>query len=637
MALEPRTRVGPYEVLALMGAGGMGEVYRARDERLGREVAIKVLLAAAARDPERRQRFEQEARAVGALNHPNVLAIHDVGDHEGTPYLVSELLDGETLRDRLDATSRLPTRKAVDYATQVAQGLAAAHDKGILHRDLKPENLFLTRDGGVKILDFGLAKLTEPDLESDTDAPTRTRHTQAGTVVGTVGYMSPEQVRGRDVDHRSDIFALGAVLYEMLAGRRAFAEETPAETMTAILKHEPAGPPDSDHRVPLGIERITRRCLEKKPEERFQSARDLAFHLQVQSTASGSAASPVTGQPRRRWPNRVTLVVLGVVLLAAVGRLVEWMASREGPPPTTRLNLVFPANAPPDLGSNESLALSPDGRRLVYAGFVEGQRRLLLRPLDRYDVTPIPGTEGGYGPFVSPDGEWIGFYAEGKLKKVPMGGGPSVTLADNVWDAHGASWAEDGTVVFTRAVLLGLHRVPDTGGTPTELTEVDASRGEVSHLSPQILPGRRSVLFTVLRQDGPQIEIVDLDSGERKVVAQDGGHARYLETGHIVFVRSGALLAAPFDAAPRDLPHAAGAHRPRGPGESSRRRAGPLRNAPTLPGRRAAGPQRPRRASGSLAVRALPGRPRAPRDRRRQLHAGVVSGRVARGLLLEPV
>src|SRR5262245_45498336 len=289
MPLPPGTRLGPYEVTAPLGAGGMGEVYRARDARLGRDVAIKVLPVALAAHADRLARFEQEARAAGALNHPNILAIHDIGAHEGTPYLVSELLEGETLRDRL-AGGALPVRKAIDLMAQAARGLAAAHERGIVHRDLKPENLFVARDGRLKILDFGLAKLTAPDREGAVrqSAPTLQADTGPGAVWGTVGYMSPEQVRGNPVDHRSDVFALGAILYEMLSGKRAFRGASPADTVSAILKEDPPDLTEVVEAIPPALERVVRHCLEKNPNERFQSARDLAFNLEAISGLSGT-------------------------------------------------------------------------------------------------------------------------------------------------------------------------------------------------------------------------------------------------------------------------------------------------------------------------------------------------------------
>jgi len=308
VSLSASARLGPYEIVAPIGAGGMGEVYRARDTRLDRDVALKVLPAAAAADPDRLRRFEQEARATAALNHPNILAVFDVGADGGVNYVVSELLEGETLRERLKIGA-IPPRKAVEYAAQMARGMAAAHEKAIVHRDLKPENLFLTRDGRLKILDFGIAKLLAPAVAEQTMAPTIDLGTTPGVVLGTVGYMSPEQVRGLPADHRTDIFSFGAVVYEMLSGRRAFAGATHADTMSAILSADPPEMIDAAHPVPAILDRLARRCLEKNPEERFQSARDIAFNLDAISTigghdTAGMAAMDVPAAParlRRGW------------------------------------------------------------------------------------------------------------------------------------------------------------------------------------------------------------------------------------------------------------------------------------------------------------------------------------------------
>src|SRR5499426_2146111 len=325
MALATGTRFGPYEIISPLGAGGMGEVYRARDTRLGRDVAVKVLPSLFAADEQRLLRFEQEACAAGALNHPNILAIHDVGKHDGSSYVVSELLEGETLRERMAGTA-LPQRKAIEYSLQIARGLAAAHEKGIVHRDLKPDNIFITNDGRVKILDFGLAKLTQPDgNQSQTDVPTRRVDTDPGVVMGTVGYMSPEQLKGRPVDQRSDIFSFGCILYEMLSGRRAFHGESSAETMSAILREDPAELSDTNKNISPALERLVNHCLEKNPESRFHSASDLAFALEALSgTISSSGQTMPAAMPiirprtleRLLWVAGISVLLIVTIALA---------------------------------------------------------------------------------------------------------------------------------------------------------------------------------------------------------------------------------------------------------------------------------------------------------------------------------
>jgi serine/threonine protein kinase len=322
MALIAGTKLGPYEIVAPIGAGGMGEVYRARDSRLGREVAIKILPESFARDTDRLQRFEHEARAVAALNHPNILAIYDIGSHEGSPYIVSELLDGQTLGGRL-CSGALPIRKATDSVQQISRGLAAAHGKGIVHRDLKPDNVFLTQDGQVKILDFGLAKVTQPEDTNQKDSPTVGPDTTPGVLLGTVGYMSPEQVRGAKLDARSDLFSLGAIFYEMLSGKRAFCGTTTADTMSAILKEDPPDLTEGNHRnISPALEQIVRHCLEKNPQERFQSARDVAFNLELLSRSSGSSTSLGTVAAPKRWRRLGPALSIVALVGVAVGSFI---------------------------------------------------------------------------------------------------------------------------------------------------------------------------------------------------------------------------------------------------------------------------------------------------------------------------
>jgi hypothetical protein len=435
MSLEPGTRIGPYDVVAPLGAGGMGEVYRARDTRLGRDVAIKTLNAAASSKPDRLQRFEQEARSTGSLNHPNILAVYDVGDHEGTPYVVSELLEGETLRDRIGGTA-LPVRKAIEFAAQVAKGLAAAHDKNIVHRDLKPENIFVTRDGRVKILDFGLAKLLDTGQDVHAESETRDRPpTDAGTVLGTVGYMSPEQVRARPVDHRSDIFSFGAVFYEMLAGQRAFRGNSAVETMNAILKEDPPALSATARHLPPALERIVAHCLEKNPEERFQSARDIAFDLE-QLSGSSTTTPPLPAD--RRLPWRAALAALAVAAMMAASFLA-------GKRSTPKVEVVSFRPITFQNGWATNARFGPDGKQVYYFATWSGAAPDVYvtqpgRPESRPLGLPATGLGG-----VSSTGELlIARVGSGALAQVPMGGGAPRDLLDTV---SYAEWGPDGTSV----------------------------------------------------------------------------------------------------------------------------------------------------------------------------------------------
>ena len=444
MSLAPGDRLGPYEILAPLGAGGMGEVYRARDSRLGRDVAIKVLPPEFAKDESRLSRFEHEAKAAGALNHPNLLTVYDVGSHDGSPYLVSELLEGATLRRRL-AEGPLSIRKAVDYATQIAHGLAAAHDKGIVHRDLKPENLFVTRDERAKVLDFGLAKLRlSPELV-EPEAETATSPTTPGTFVGTVGYVSPEQVRAEAADPRSDIFAFGAVLYELLTGKRAFKGATAIETLNAILKEEPPELLATDLNTPPALERIVRRCLEKSAERRFHSAHDLAFALEGVSAASGSQATALGAVlNKRRWPR----IALGLLALALP--LVGFVVGRRGadrPVPSFQ-RLTFRR------GSVQSARFAPDGRTIVYSAAWDGDPiRVFSTRIERPESARIELPDARLEA-VSPSGEMlvkpgaqVSYFDQATLARVPMTGGAPRAIAENV---VGADWGPDGSIAIVR-------------------------------------------------------------------------------------------------------------------------------------------------------------------------------------------
>jgi Tol biopolymer transport system component len=563
-------RLGPYEIVSPLGAGGMGEVYRARDSRLGRDVAIKVISASFSSDPERLRRFEQEARAAAALNHPNILAVLDIGTHDGAPYIVSELLEGETLRARLgkaptrsidtpgsggaaatnagSGSRGLSARKTIEYAVQIARGLAAAHDKGIVHRDLKPENVFVTADGHVKILDFGLAKLIEssPAFANVSQMPTAHVDTAAGTLLGTLGYMAPEQVRGQPVNCRADLFAFGAMLYEMLSGQRPFRGETTADTVSAILDKEPPDLPIAERNIPPGLARIVDRCLEKSPGARFQSAGDLAFALEGLSSPSGiAAASEPTGRLNRlgrwAWPVAAVLGLTAAMALAAPylrPPALEPAAVRftMPPPPGTR----FPFGA-----ANPSQAVSPDGRRLAFvAGRPGAPFSLWVRELDSVEARQLPGTDGAFDAFWSPDGRFLAFFADARLKKIDVSGGSAQVIGD-VQSPSGGTWNADDVIIYG-SNAGPLLRVSATGGQPVALTTLDRSRKETAHRHPYFLPDGRHFLYVA----GPSntVYVGELDAPEGKPLLTADSKAVYTAPGYLLFVRQGRLMAHAFDA-----------------------------------------------------------------------------------------
>jgi serine/threonine protein kinase len=445
MSLNPGMKLGPYEIVSLLGAGGMGEVYRARDSRLKREVAIKVLPQALSADPDRLRRFEQEALATAALNHPNILAVFDIGTNEGSPYVVSELLEGETLRERL-RSGAIAVRKALDYALQIAHGLAAAHEKGIVHRDLKPENLFLTKDGRLKILDFGLAKLTQAEPGVHTSLPTATHGTEAGLVMGTAGYMSPEQVRGVAVDARSDIFSFGAILYEMLSGKRAFHGDTSADIMSSILKEDPADLSETNRNISPALERMVQHCLEKNPEQRFHSARDVAFGLEALSTTSGSASTKVAQSVSRRGIPIAAYLAAALVMIALVfvaGRVSLTQRSAGNAPEIHQLTFRR--------GSVGDARFAPDGQTVVYSAAWEGGPREIFttseqspesRSLDIKDAEVLAISSTGQLAIKQHPHE-AGYYGRpGVLAIVPLSGGSPRALLE---DVESADWSPDGS------------------------------------------------------------------------------------------------------------------------------------------------------------------------------------------------
>ncbi len=552
MRLAAGARLGAYEITGVLGAGGMGEVYRARDTKLGREVAIKVLPERLSRDPASLALFEREAQAVAALSHPNILAIHDFGESDSMVYAVMELLEGETLRQRL-RQGAIPARKAVEYGVQIAAALAAAHAKGIIHRDLKPENVFLTIAGHVKLLDFGLAAqrgaTSPPDDEGST--PTLTQDVDSGSVVGTVGYMSPEQVRGDAADHRSDIFSFGCLLYEMLTGQRAFQYPTAAETMTAILREDPPEMLKASVEVPLSLERIVLHCLEKGPEERFQSARDLGFDLQASLSSSASSSDLSAARAAIRGPaalrtllrKRIGWITLSVLAFAGVVVTVRYL--REVRPAQ---RMILSEIAPPESTTVGSLALSPNGDRLAFVGWQSGRSQIWMRSLGSLEQHALAGTEGGAYPFWSPDGQQLAFFADGKLKKVPASGGPAQIIAEAP-AGRGGAWNEDGEIIFAPSFDLPLYRVPAAGGIAKQVTSLNASRGELSHRWPCFLPGGKKFLYFVFSgvQTSTGISVGSLDGKTSEFLIPSGYGAAYAVPGYLVFTRARALLAQPFN------------------------------------------------------------------------------------------
>jgi eukaryotic-like serine/threonine-protein kinase len=514
MPLTSGTKVGPYEIQSALGAGGMGEVYRACDTRLGRDVAIKILPESFARDTDRLHRFEQEARAVAALSHPNILAIFDTGQNNGSPFLVSELLEGETLRTILDRGT-LPQRKTIDYGVQIAQGLAAAHEKGIVHRDLKPENIFVTRDARVKILDFGLAKLAQKSNAATADGVTLTSsHTAAGVVMGTASYMAPEQVRGELSDARTDIFAFGAFLYEMLSGKRAFRRDTPAETMTAVLKEDPPELSDSGHPISPALDRIMRRCLEKDTDQRFQSAKDLSFALSALSGTDSSGTARINA-PRRKIP---VLLWAAVAVALLIGADVAWLLAKRSPPGRMEFAISVP-------GEVSHLALSADGSMLAFVSPEEnsGLPMVYVQRIGSPTAAVLSGTEGASYPFWSPDGAYVAFFANGKLQKLPISGGPPQVLA-NVQAARGGSWGSRGVIIYEPDAGSPIWRVNADGSGAAPVTEPIFSPKDQTNRWPVFLSDGNHFLFWAgnfgnLKNDQfSGIYVSSLDGTGRKLV-----------------------------------------------------------------------------------------------------------------------
>jgi Tol biopolymer transport system component len=542
------TRLGGYEVVAAIGSGGMGEVYRARDLRLERDVAIKMLPRAFAADADRLARFAREARLLAALNHPNIGAIYGiVEDADGVGALVLEFVEGSTLAERL-LHGPVPVNEAIGLARQIADALEAAHEKGIVHRDLKPTNIKVTSGGAIKVLDFGIAKAVQEGADlARPDSPTlTTAGTRPGVVLGTPAYMSPEQARGQQPDKRTDIWSFGCVLYEMLTGVAPFKDTTVSDTLSGILTREPdwsALP----RNTPPHVRILLRRCLEKDPKRRLRDSGDARIELDT-PTATEPATTPST-RTVGGWARVAALAVLvvGSLAIMAWGWLRPELTAPSAPVRmTVRLAPGTSVTRGPQFAS--SVALSPDGRLLVIAGKDAAGQRLYSRPLDRLDATPLPGTEGGSGPFFSPDGSWIGFFVAGRLKRVPSNGGTSVDITSEVTPQipRGAVWLPDNRIVFGTGAFTGLQVVRSEGGTPQPLTSFDERVGEVSHADPAILPDGRTLLFASTGQSGSWINTLDLASAQRTRIVE-GAAPRYAASGQLVISRGTNLFAAAWD------------------------------------------------------------------------------------------
>jgi Tol biopolymer transport system component len=537
----------------------MGEVYRARDTRLDRTVAIKVLASHLSSSPELKQRMEREARAISSLNHPHICHLYDIGSQDGTDYLVMEFLDGQTLAARLQRGA-LPLDELLKVGIDVAEALETAHRAGIVHRDLKPGNIMLTK-AGAKLMDFGLAKPVSVGGSGGVSAPLLSALTMsgssplsplttAGSIVGTIQYMAPEQIEGKDADSRSDVFAFGAVLYEMVTGKRAFEGRSQLSVASAILERDPEGISSLKPMTPPLLERSIRKCLAKQPDQRWQSASDLATQLNWMTDASSTSVAMnavEVGQNR----GRLALVsAAALLILAAAG--AAWMYGKRSIPPERIMRFSINLPAGEALGGSwwwlPSIAITRDGSQIAYVGHHSGVSQIYVRAIGDLNARPIPGTEGADTPFFSPDGQWLGISSNGTLKKVPLGGGPTVTIAKT--GTSGACWAPDDIIYFGTG--SGLFKVPATGGEPQQITKLDANNQEINQAFPELLPGGKALIFVVRNAEEPSFDDADiaalsLATGQRKILIKSGTNPHYVSTGHLVFLRAGVLLAVPFD------------------------------------------------------------------------------------------
>ncbi|HEY0157593.1 MAG TPA: protein kinase [Thermoanaerobaculia bacterium] len=557
--MEPGTRLGPYEIVEPLGAGGMGEVYRARDTRLDRSVAAKVLPRALSHDPQFRARFEREAKTISRLNHPNICQIYDVGDGTSeVAFLIMELLEGETLADRL-SRGALPLADVLRYGKQIADALAAAHRAGIVHRDLKPGNVMLTKSGA-KLLDFGLAKQAAGFAASDPNAPTVAHEenekplTREGTIVGTFQYMAPEQLEGLEADARTDIFAFGNVLYEMLTGRRAFEGKTRTSLIAAIVDREPAPISTLQPLTPPSLEHVVLKCLEKDPNARWQSARDVGSELEWIERSGTSTSRAAAARPKPSW-RQWALVALAALALASLAAGIAWSVAARRPEPP-RLTAAIPPPTPAGFGLRSegaaSLTISPDGRWLTFLvpEGTDGRSRLWVRSLGSGANRPLPGTEGAKYPFWSPDSRKVAFFAGGKLKTIPLAGGPPSEICD-VQEPRGGAWSSDGVIVMTPHWRESLWKVAASGGTPERITRLREDKQETTHRWPVFLPDGRHFVYlagTHLDSAGANnaLYVGSVDGGEPRLLATARSNAVYA-AGHLLYLRDRYLVAHRFD------------------------------------------------------------------------------------------
>ena len=546
MPLVSGAKLGPYEIQSPLGAGGMGEVYRARDTRLDRSVAIKILPAQFSSDPVRKQRFEREAKTISSLNHPHICVLHDVGHQDGIDYLVMECVEGETLAKRLEK-GPLPLAQVLQLGIQIAGALDKAHRSSVVHRDLKPGNIMLTPTGA-KLLDFGLAKPTAALVSVATLTAVQVSPvTEEGTIVGTFQYMSPEQVEGKEVDGRSDIFSLGAVIYEVLTGQRAFQGKSQLSVASAILEKEPAPISTIKPLTPPALDHAIKKSLAKLSDERWQSASDLASELKWIAEGGSQAGAPVElGARRKRREVGLGIIagLLGIFLLATLPLAVQHWRSSPGRRSTIRF-----AQPPPEKSSFESgLALSPDGRQLAFVAHTAGKRQIWLRPLNGFEAHLLSGTENGWQPFWSPDGRYLGFFADGKLKKIEVTSGAVQTLCDAA-DPRGGTWNQNGLILFAPNPTSQLYRVSAEGGAPSSETALDITEKVNSHRWPYFLPDGRHFLYMGYRSGRMRMPIwlASLDSKDKKNVLESISKVEYTEPGYLIYIREHSLVAQGFE------------------------------------------------------------------------------------------